>query len=178
MKKVVLSFAVAMLALAANAQKKEGSKDMHFSVGARVGLPIGDFSNGSSIGFGGEVGVEKMFSDKLSGIGSVGYMTFSGKEQTRTTTIMGQTFTTKIPGVTTSFIPVTVGARYYAAEQFFVGARLGYAVSGNSGGKGGFLYEPQIGYNHEKFQAAVGYNGISVTGGTLSFIGLNVAYKF
>ncbi|RYY84174.1 MAG: hypothetical protein EOO15_19910 [Chitinophagaceae bacterium] len=169
MKKVVLLFAVAALAIGANAQKAAKIGGLRFGIGARVALPMGKMGDAYNIGIGGEAQGEFMFS-KASVVGSVGYTTFSGKEQT-----IG---TIKYTAPAANYIPVLVGARYYIVPQFFVGAKVGYAVSGNSGGTGAFNYEPQVGFNTSHFQASVGYNSMSVAGGSWSSLGASLIYKF
>lgn len=167
MKKVLLSFAVAAIAFGANAQSKSKSSDgTHFGIGVKAALPIGTFGDVYSIGIGGEVSAEHNFSESFAGIASVGYTTYTVKSAFKN-------FATSA-----GFIPINIGARYYPSQQFFVGAKLGYAVSAQSGGTGGFNYEPQIGFNSEHFQASVGYNGISANGGSLSAIAATFTYKF
>jgi hypothetical protein len=174
MKKVVLSLAIAALALGANAQKKEASKGSmgtHFGIGINANLPIGDYSDFYSFGVGGQVSAEHNFSENFSGLASLGYTTYVGK-----TVDYG---TIKVKYASAGFIPVMVGARYYAAPQFFLGAKVGYAVGANTGNKGGFAYEPQVGFNSERFQASVGYNGVSLSGGSsFSAIAATFVYKF
>ncbi|RYY40562.1 MAG: hypothetical protein EOO08_05380 [Chitinophagaceae bacterium] len=170
MKKLVLSLAVAALALGANAQSSEG-KQLSFGIGARIALPIGSFGDGYSIGIGGEAQAEYMFSNTASAVGSIGYTTYAGKEID-----LGAFGKFKNPSA--AFIPIMVGARYYPAQQFFVGAKVGYAVSAQSGGTGGFSYEPQVGFNASHFQASLGYNGISASGSSLGSIGASLIYKF
>jgi hypothetical protein len=76
-------------------------------------------------------------------------------------------------------IPILVGPRYYATENFFVGAQIGLGILTGSGtSTSAFDYYPQIGYNAEPVQVVLGYNGLSKNGETLSHIGLTVFYTF
>mgnify|MGYP006990018151 CR=1 FL=1 len=52
---------------------------------------------------------------------------------------------------------------------------MGLSPDGNDGG---FLYQPKFGYQADKFEAFLGYKGISVDGGTFSSLNLGFAYKF
>lgn len=178
MKKILLSFAVAIMAFgAANAQKsseKSSGKSLTWGVGVRLAMPIGDASNTTGFGVGGEFQGEYMMSENMSLLGSVGYTSFMGKDYDYTA--YGQTV--KIAGKSSGVVPILVGFRYYPSTQFFVGAKVGYAVFTASGATGGFNYEPQIGYNGSKIQVSVGYNGISQTGSTFSTVGLSGIYKF
>ena len=76
------------------------------------------------------------------------------------------------------YIPILAGVRVYPSTNFFIGAKVGYGILTGDGSTGAFNYEPQIGYNGTKIQVAVGYNGLSKDGGTLSHLGLSAIYKF
>lgn len=77
------------------------------------------------------------------------------------------------------YIPILAGVRVYPSPNFFIGAKAGYGIlTGNGESEGAFNYEPQIGYNGTKFQLALGYNGLSKDGSTMSHLGLSAIYKF
>ena len=170
MKKLLL---VAVITIAgftgAYAQPTEG---FTFGAGIRLGLPIGDFSDFSSFGVGGELLGEYGFSDMVSGVISTGYTSFFGKD-------------IDIPGIgtidgeSTGYIPILVGARVYPSTNFFIGAQVGYGIlTGGGESEGAFNYQPQIGYNASNFQLALNYNGLSKDGSTLSHLGLTAIFKF
>jgi hypothetical protein len=172
MKKVILSVAVIAIAtLSASAQKKSADKDLKFSVGAEIALPIGDFNKVSSIGFGGTVQGEYAAAETVGITLNAGFMTFSGK------TVSGIKFPT------TSIIPVLAGAKFYFAEKFYGHAQLGMSFislkqGGVSASTSAFTYAPGIGYQaSENFDVSVRYQSYS-KGGTSSFIGLRAAYNF
>jgi hypothetical protein len=75
-------------------------------------------------------------------------------------------------------IPVLAGVRFYPSTQFFIGAKAGVSIGTASGAGSNFTYEPQVGFNAEKFQVSVGYNAISGSGATLGSIGASFLYKF
>jgi hypothetical protein len=170
MKKVLLvtTFLVAGF-IGAYAQPAEG---FSFGAGVRLGLPIGDFADFNSFGVGAELQGEYGFSDMVSGVVTTGYTNFFGKDY-------------DIPGIgtidgeSTGYIPILVGARVYPSTNFFIGAQVGYGIlTGGNDSEGAFNYQPQIGYNAEKFQLALNYNGLSKDGSTLSHIGLTAIFKF
>jgi hypothetical protein len=169
MKKVLLVIAlVAGSFISSNAQAPEG---FQFGGGLRLSLPIGDFSKLSTLGIGGELQGEYGFSENLSGVVTTGYSSFLGK----TLNVLG----TSVKVDATGYIPILAGVRYYPSNNFFVGAQIGYGLfTGSGSSDGGFNYQPQVGYNAEKFQVALNYNGVSKNGGTLSHIGLAGIYKF
>jgi hypothetical protein len=180
MKKLLLSIAVlCTTAIVSKAQMAAG--DFHFGAGIHLGLPVGDFHNVSSFGIGGELQGEYAFTENVTGVATTGYTYFAGKS-----------FDDGIGGTYKAnygHIPIIVGARYYATEQVFFGAQIGYghysvSVSGTnigngaSGGSGGFEYRPQVGYNANPIQFILSYDGTSVSGGTFSQIGLSALYTF
>ena len=170
MKKLLLVATITVAGfIGAYAQPTEG---FTFGAGVRLGLPIGDFSDVSSFGVGAELQGEFGFSDMVSGIVTTGYTSFFGKD-------------VDIPGLgtieyeSTGYIPILVGARVYPSTNFFIGGQVGYGlITGNGDSEGGFNYQPQIGYNAEKFQLALNYNGLSINSTNLSHIGLTAIFKF
>ena len=169
MKKVFLAFAIAVISLgSANAQDNGG---LHFGGGLRVALPIGDFSESHSFGIGAELQGEYMFSEMFAGTFTTGYTSFMGKDYD----YMGMT----VKGKSMGYIPILAGVRVYPSTNFFIGAKVGYGIlTGGGSSEGALNYEPQIGFNGEKFQLAVGYNGLSKDGSTTSHLGLSAIYKF
>ena len=77
MKKSLLSIALVLglvsTTLVTNAQNGR------FSVGAELALPMGDFGDAASTGFGGSVRYEYPVNDNIGLTGTVGYLIFSGK---------------------------------------------------------------------------------------------------
>ncbi len=173
MKKVILSLAiVAIVSLSASAQTaKAESKDLKFSIGAEIALPIGDFNKYSSIGFGGTAQGEYAVAEKVGITLNAGFLTFSGK------TIDGEKFPT------TTIIPVLAGAKFFFAEKVYGHAQLGMSFisvkqNGVSYSTSAFTYAPGIGYQaSENFDISVRYQAYSKSG-TAAFIGLRAAYTF
>lgn len=171
MKKVLFVFAVAMLSFGAVNAQEASSGGLHFGGGLRVALPLGSMADSYNFGIGAELQGEYMFSDMVSGTFTTGYTSFLGKEEEE----MGVTY--KNPAL--GYIPILAGVRVYASPTFFIGAKLGYGIlTGGGASTGAFNYEPQIGYNGTKIQVALGYNGLSQTGGTSSHMALSAIYKF
>ncbi|HXB94169.1 MAG TPA: hypothetical protein VNU70_03385 [Puia sp.] len=150
--------------------------DLLFGAGVRLGLPTGNFHLSHSFGIGAEIQAEYAFTDQLSGIATTGYTDFIGKTATYSDGF-GGTYTAKSPSV--GQIPILVGARFYPSEQFFVGAQVGFGFyTGGGSSTSGFEYRPQVGYNADQFQVILSYDGTSVTGGTLGYVGLTAVFKF
>lgn len=179
MKKIFLALSIVAVSFAANAQSNEG---FHVAGGLHVALPLGDFGKASSFGVGAQVQGEYVFAENISGTFTTGYTSFMGKsvdEPTGYDINTGQYTYSKVKLPATGYIPFLAGIRFYAAPSFFIGGKLGYGLlSGGGESDGAFNYQPEIGYNAEKFQVAAGYNGLSKNGASLSHIGLSVLYKF
>jgi len=180
MKKFVLAFTV-ISASVLGVQAQSSKQPFTFGAGINADLPTGDFGKGYTFGIGATLQGEYSFSDQFSGVASAGYTNFFGKTETITFTELGTTYTQSVKNPNIGLIPILVGARFYPAEKFFVGAQIGYGVftnTGSSSNNGGFDYYPQVGYNGEMIQLILGYNGVSLNGGSLGHIGLTGIYKF
>lgn len=168
MRKVLLAFSIAAISfVSAKAQDNGG---FHAAGGLKVALPIGDFSNGYSLGIGAELQGEYMFAENISGVATAGYTHFLGK----TVSEAGVDYKMDAAG----FIPVLAGVRFYPSSQFFVGAKAGLSFGTQTGAGSSFTYEPQVGYNGEKFQVAAGYTAMSKNSVTLGSVGVSFLYKF
>lgn len=176
MKKCLLILAVAAGSIFST-QAQINKEGFTFGAGVNVALPTGNFHNGYNFGVGGVLQGEYMFSENLSAVATTGFTNFFGKSQTFPNGL-GGTSTYKNPS--SGLIPILVGARFYPSEQFFLGAQIGYGIftGGGGGAPKGFEYRPQVGFNAESFQLILHYDGVSVTGGTLSHVGLTGIYKF
>lgn len=172
MKKLILLTAVAgFFAFSnVNAQTKDvGMTGTKLGIGADFAFPMGDFGDLTDFGFGGSLAAQFPIANKLSLTGSAGYLNFKSKE------IAGVTFNS-------SFIPVKAGARFYAAENFYIGAELGASFPTEDGSTG-FAYAPGVGIefpvaDNGAIELGARYEGWKYDGGTSSFLGLRLAYNF
>jgi hypothetical protein len=166
MKKVIFLAFILAAAFAVNAQSKPG-KDVQFSGGLRLALPTGNFHYSSSFGVGAELQAEYKLSSQASLTGTTGFTNFIGK----TDKFYGYKYSS------VGYIPILVGARVYPADNVFVGGKVGYGILTGGGSGGAFNFEPQVGYNGDKYQLALGYNAL-VDNGTLGHLGVTAVYKF
>jgi hypothetical protein len=161
-----------------------------FSVGAELGLPMGDFSDVSSMGFGGSVRYEYPITDNIGLMGTVGYLTFSGK------TVDGFDYGN------TSMIPIQVGGKYYFTENqngIYLALNLGvHSTSYDSPDititdpitgitvtePGGTIsntdvsYAPEVGYHLPNVDIGLRYQMIATDPSTTSYLGIRLAYVF
>ncbi len=155
------------------------------SAGLDLSLPMGNFSDIASTGFGGSVRYDGSISDKLGWTVAAGYQSFSGKTYT-----VGNV---SIPFGTTSNIPISGGIKYYFSEAgsgFYGGIDLSlnflstYVYTYNSGNGGGYSLQsdsqskfginPGFGYRLPNWDFAARYNAV----GDFSSLGIRVAYVF
>lgn len=176
MKKLFLLTAIAGIFAfsSANAQDPAMSGPK-LGIGVEFGFPMGDFGDVSDFGVGGSLLYQHPIANKLNFTGSAGYLSFTGKE-------------IDFPGIGTfkadaaGFIPVKAGLRYFLAENIFVNGEIG-AVFGTQDGAGtAFAYSPGIGVefpvaDKSALELSGRYEGWS-NDGTVSFLGLRLAYNF
>ena len=176
MKKVFLLTAIAGLFAfsSVKAQKDVAMTGPKLGIGAEFAFPMGDFGDVYNLGFGGSLLYQHPVAANLNLTGSAGYTTFTGKKYEAG----GVTIKAKDAG----FIPVKAGARYFVAENFYIGGELGAAFSTADGGKTAFAYAPGIGI---EFPVSDGgaielggrYEGWSANSTTSSFIEVRLPYN-
>ena len=164
---------------------KEESKTLSFSVGVEGSLPLGNFGNSYSFGFGGSAQGDYKISDDFAVTLNVGYITYSGKStSTRipigidpiTFQIIYSTVTSKAPAF--NLIPVLAGAKYWFSPNVYGSAQFGLAFASGGGTGSNFTYAPGIGFKFSQIDVLLKYLGISATGGSLNTVGLRAAYNF
>ena len=169
----VLFCAVLLLAGLSLSAQKEGKK-WSVGFGLEAGAPVGDVKDSYHFTAGVTV--------RFSYMAGPGYLTF-------TTGVVGYD-PKKVPGGQTKAalqIPFKAGYKYIFVKHLFVMGELGYSTyryyyddGGNlvSTSTGGFTYAPSIGVNFGVFEAAIKYESIAVSGGTVSNVGLRLGFNF
>lgn len=150
MKKVLFLSLVLLASLSMKAQN-----DFNLGIGAHAGLTT---TGGSQFLLGADLQGEYKFSNMASVVGSLGYTQFL------------------VNGGGFGAVPVLAGARLYPDEKFFIGAQIGYGLFTQTGGGSGFAFKPGFGYNSDKMQISLDYNGISNMG-TFSWLSLTTTFK-
>ena|SRR5690625_1686084 len=171
MKKVfIIGIVLAMTSFTAFAQKGNNQ----IGIGLDLGLPVGDFGDGSNFGIGGTA-------KGMYGIGNagqveltVGYISFGSKESTSEAK------------ASTGIIPIFAGYRHHL-NQFYLEPQLGLSmisskatVMGNSFSSSttAFGWALGIGYEFDAFDLSARYQSASKSGGSLGFFGLRIGYNF
>lgn len=133
-------------------------------------LPIGNFKNATSAGFGANAVGLYHIGDAGAVTGSVGYNYFLKKGES---------------DLKYSGIPIKVGFLAKLGDMFFVEPQIGVynlRVSDdddNSASNTNLLLAAKVGINvGEKSHLGVGYNYIKVTGGSYAFAGLSYLFTF
>jgi hypothetical protein len=151
-----------------NAQRLGTTK---FNVGPEIGIATGTFSNVAGLGIGATIQAEHFYKENLSATAIFGVVDYFGAAVSNNTKYKA-----------TLILPLRVGARYYIGEGFHLGAQIGVGfVSGGVGSSTGFAYSPQIGYNFKTAKgklvdASFKYDGYAISGGSLTALGIRLAY--
>ena len=147
-------------------------------VGAEVGVPMGDFNNYSSVGFGGIGTVGYMVDENLTVTGKIGFLSFSGKDQT----VAAKT----VSGSSVTVIPILVGGRYFfmppADMRIYGSADIGIYSIGNGGGSK-FGFAPAVGAQFKagdnmKVDVHADYTYISTDVTSTTWLGIGVGLVF
>ena len=167
MKKVILSLAIMAIAFSANAQKKSKQEDANkvkFSVGADLGIPVGDLSPFASFAYGGDLQLDYATSPTFALTLSAGYLGFSGKSGY---------------SITGGLIPILIGGKYWFSPKVYGSTQLGVSLSTSSGGGSAFTYAPGVGFKvGESLDILAKYQSASKNSSDNSYVGVRVAYTF
>jgi hypothetical protein len=142
-------------------------KGTKVSVGAEVGVPVGQASTGYNLVLGGSAKLELPTSPNTYFTLSAGYNAYFLKSEFKGFDIPS----------TSGFIPLKAGLKCYT-ENFFFEAQAGIVWSTESGGGHAFAWSPGIGYSFNNgFEAGARYEGWT-NDGTTGQISLRLAYRF
>ncbi|MDM1522194.1 hypothetical protein HX088_02725 [Empedobacter sp. 225-1] len=170
MKKVLLTaaFAVAgMVGVSAQTTGVEG--------GVHIGIPVGDAADYSSFNLGVDLAyLHPVASNVRLGI-ATGYDHFIADSDYK-----------DLEGEDYGFIPLAASAKFDVAQNFFLGADLGYAFATGDKWKGGLYYQPKVGYSGANFDVYAAYKGLESKREFLgrefdaasSAVAIGFAYKF
>ncbi len=182
MKKIkicLLALTVLVAATSFGQDDKKKASGNSMSIGAELGLPIGDLGDSKKLGIGGSAKAAFGIFEGGAVTLSAGYMTFGGKDQTITTTVLGQTFTTVVPGTKLNVIPVKAGLRYMLGGGIYGEPQLGMSFFSGAGSGSAFTYAAGLGTMiNNQIDIGVRYEAFSKNSSTSSFIGARVAYNF
>jgi hypothetical protein len=155
MKKVLLIAFVTVFCFSANAQG--------FRVGVNAGIPVGDFSDFSSLYANVDLDYDWEIDETWTAGITTGFSVFSGKD-------MFSDF---------KYIPIAGSVEANVSENIGVGGDVGYAISLEDGGGGDFLYRFNVVIQIDDNWDATGrFNNVSGNGATLSSISVGVGYSF
>lgn len=165
MKKLILTAVIAIFGFT-TAQAQEGG----FVLGISAGLPMGDVDEQTSFNLSLDAGYLLDVADSFQVGGMVGYTHFFGKDfESGIVTIEGEDL---------QWIPVAGSARFFATEDLFFGADLGYALGMGDTEEGGFYYRPKVGYNLGAARLILSYTGISISDPSFTASSLNAGVEF
>lgn len=167
--KIIILFSVLFVALmnAAMAQDTKRKDPPAFSVGIESAVPTGDLSLLSSFGLGASMKVIVPLDNTVAFTASVGYIRYFGKDL----------FGFKMEDFNS--FPLKGGFRFSTKPGFYVEPQAGYSsFSTNGESDGAFTYAGSIGYViHKKTDFSFRYESATKNGGSLSHVGLRIAYN-
>jgi len=165
MKKLLFSAFLLMLSFSVFAQYGDDDRAFRFGLGGALSLPVGDLKESAvySVGFNAQASYS--FTESVQGFVQTGINVFKGEAD-----YYGES--------NILHVPIMAGARLNLSG-FLVGAGVGYGLYTADGvSSNGFMYSPKVGYDFGNYEVQFNYTGTSVSGGTLSYIGLRAFYKF
>jgi len=167
-KFVLLFLVYIMLSNIAMAQNTNRKDAPSLNFGIEATLPTGDLSLITSFGAGGSLKLIVPLDNTVSFITSAGYTHYFSK------TFFGEKF-----GGFNSF-PLKGRFRFSTKHGFYFEPQAGYSIFSSDGeSDGAFTYAANIGYMlHKKADISFGYESATKNGGSLSHVGLRIAYNF
>lgn len=133
------------------------------NIGVELASPVGDFSETNKLGVGGSLKLAVPVASDLALTGSVGYLSFTGKDQT-----IG-----KSPAV--NMIPLKAGVRFRFPGGLYFEPQLGYTnfkLKDAASSNGAFTYAANAGFLISKLDVGARYEAYSKNNNTTSFVGL------
>jgi|SRR5450432_2181062 hypothetical protein len=165
----------ALLSVCGSAKAQKETKVFSAGFGLEAGTPLGDaktayhFTAGLSIRFSYHAGPG--FITLSSGV--FAYVPKSGEGKSTKASLQ---------------IPIKAGYKYVFYKPFFVMGEIGYSsfrvyyagIDNNlaSNSTGGFTFAPSIGVSFDAFEVGIKYESTSLSGGTLSTVGLRLGFNF
>lgn len=162
MKKMML--AVMVFAMSSFAQ-------IGLDAGLEVGMPMGDFADAASMGFGGSIKMIYPINEQMDATGRIGYTMW----------------TEEVDGLTWWTVPIMAGGRYKMTPEFYGMAEVGMTMIGYKIDIAGFTADDSetdlsfsvgAGYLMNQLDFSVFYNSIMMEEENADNIVLRVGYKF
>lgn len=179
MKKIILLSALLMaVIIEISAQEPPpissaaGVPGRQFSVGLEFGLPMEEFGDVYSIGFGGSGKMEIPLGLAFNATVTAGFINFYPKD-------IASNFTDDL-----GYIPLKAGGKYYFGNKsYYIEGELGASIGTNEGANTLFAYAPGLGVSYPvsdrgAIDAGARYEGWTRDGGSLNQVAFRIAYKF
>lgn len=166
MKQITKTLTIAsILFLGVTSVIKAQTKTEPFRLG--VGLNVGAAtSDGHNVTLGGDLKLQKDFTEVISGSVATGYTNFFADKNVVNSRNFG-------------FVPLKAGIKYFPTKGFYLGAEAGAAFGTKEGAGTSFLYAPSVGITfNTNYDFSARYEALNQNGGTLSQVALRLAYAF
>lgn len=172
MKKITLFITACVFICSLSFGQKLGKTRV--SAGVELGVansnPLKDIpgNKGYGLGVGVSAQAEHFFKEALSGVASIGLLSYTGRSSGNNQKNKAYTA-----------IPIKVGGNLYAGDKFHVGAQVGVGLNSMGGlSHTTFAYSPQIGYsfsrNDKPLDLTLKYDGYAAEN-SFSAVGLRLA---
>jgi hypothetical protein len=171
MKKLFLLFAL-FIVISINANAQSGNNQI--GIALDLGIPIGDDSEDSKLGIGGQL-------KGLFGVGTAGQITFTTGYMRFGVKDLPDGFE-----ASSSIIPLLAGYRHNFSG-LYIEPQVGYGIYGGkfkgggfdiSDSEGAFTYAFGLGYAMGGFDVGARYQGATKDGSSMSLIGIRLGYNF
>lgn len=166
---IFIAFLIGSFITVQQVQAQQG--EFKINPGLELGLPMGDFGDATNLGFGATVKGLYGVSDDGQVELTLGYLTFSGKDDWGNVDI----------------IPIMAGYRH-SFESFYAEGQLGFAnvktkvdlgmLGDVSSSSTEFSWAIGAGYMFNAFDLSLRYQSVATSGSSWGWIGLRVGYSF
>jgi len=177
MKKILLFVLLACLsAVGAFAQSTSSSSSgqANFSVGAEGAVPVGNYSDLYSFGYGVSFKAAMLVGNNTDFTLSAGYMSFQVKYEVKQA-LLASGNSASAGG----FVPLKAGLRVHDANGLFFEGQLGAAIATTGGGGTAFAYAPGIGFISESgVELGVRYEAWTRNSQTFGQMVAHLGYNF
>jgi hypothetical protein len=154
--------------------KSSGAK---LGVGLEFGLPVGDFAEGTSIGFGGSGKAEIPLTSDFNFTLTAGYITYYLEKPYR------DFFKAIGSDPYLGYVPLKVGGKYYFSRNVYTEAEVGASIGTNNSSGTAFIYAPGLGVsfpvnNMHDVDFGIRYESWSKNGSNIGQVAFRLAYTF
>lgn len=161
--KILTIATIIFLAITATTHAQTKTQPFRLGVGLNVGAATTD---GFNVTLGGDLKLQKDFTDVISGSLATGYTNFFANKNKSYTESYG-------------FVPLKAGIKFFPTKGVYLGAEAGAAFGTKEGAGTSFLYAPAVGITfNTNYDFSARYEALNQNSGTIGHVALRLAYAF